>query len=497
MKFLYYDLIFLAIFCLSMALLFLRNKKNVSVEGKFFIIYRTKIGLNLINFLGSRFKKTLKVMSGIITSTGYLLMVFAVFLFVQTIVIAIKMPEVLKIAKVPPIMPLIPYLPQIFNIDFLPPFYFTYWIIAVAIIAIFHESAHGIFSRFYKVRVKSTGFGFLGPFLAAFVEPDEKQLAKKGRKEQIAVLSAGSFANLVIAFIFIAVIALFFYCCFVPQGVQFETYVSSAVNISSITAVSNRPMYNPGIKEISSAMKSLESADIIIRVNSKNINLTKISTLNSTYFAVTETLKRELAEEIKKNTSSAQQLLVFDDTPALHAGLQGAITKINSQSINNMNEFGIQLSKLKPNEEVTIEVINKDYSKEYYRIMLSNRTDNSTKAFLGVGFLELIPRKGILGLIGKMITKFKSPNKFYVPRYSVSLTIFIYNLLWWIIMINLSVAIVNMLPLGIFDGGRVFYLTMLTITKSDKKAKFLYKAMTYLLLGLVIALTVFWAFVML
>ena len=53
----------------------------------------------------------------------------------------------------------------------------------------------------------------------------------------------------------------------------------------------------------------------------------------------------------------------------------------------------------------------------------------------------------------------------------------------------------NMLPLGIFDGGRVFYLTMLAITKSEKMAKWAFRIMTYLLLGLVIALTVLWAFV--
>ena len=34
-------------------------------------------------------------------------------------------------------------------------------------------------TAYNKVEIKTTGFGFLGPFLAAFVEPDEKQMQKK------------------------------------------------------------------------------------------------------------------------------------------------------------------------------------------------------------------------------------------------------------------------------------------------------------------------------
>ena len=45
---------------------------------------------------------------------------------------------------------------------------------ALAIVAIPHEFAHGIFARLNNLRVKSSGFALFGPILAAFVEPDEK-----------------------------------------------------------------------------------------------------------------------------------------------------------------------------------------------------------------------------------------------------------------------------------------------------------------------------------
>lgn len=490
MKFLYYDLAFLLVFCLSMAFLFLRNKKNVKIESKIFILYKTKVGLKLINWLGSRCKKIFKIGSYVVIVIGYILMIAALFFFSQMLISVIKMPELFKVIKVPPIMPLIPYLPQIFNIEFLPPFYFTYWIVAIAIIALFHEGAHGVFAKFYKVKIKSTGFGFLGPFLAAFVEPDEKQLAKKSKKAQLAVLSAGSFANFVIAILFIVIIALFFYCFFLPEGVQFETYVSSVINVSNITAISNIPLSNPNIQDIATALNNLNFVDLKIKINNRTINLTKITTENETYFAVTESLKAQIKKAGKTKTE-IKQLLVFDDTPALRVGLQGAIIKINYVEVKNLSEFENELSKYKPNDEVIIEVINKSYEKEYYKLRLAERPDNKSRAFLGVGFVDIKPR-GIFSFIGRVIARFKNPSIFYMPKYSVVLTIFIYNLLWWIIMINLSVAIVNMLPLGIFDGGRVFYLTMIAITKSKKIAAKIFKLVTCILLGLVLLLTMLW-----
>ncbi len=491
MKFLYYDLTFLIIFCLFLAIFLFKHKKNVKVEGKVFILYRTKVGLKLIEWLGSRFKRTFKTLSYVVIAAGYALMILAILFFGWFVVSIIKMPEMLKIAKVPPIMPLIPYLPQIFNIEFLPPFYFTYWIIAIAIIAAFHEAAHGIFARHYKVKVKSTGFGFLGPFLAAFVEPDEKELATKSKKAQIAVLSAGSFANLMLAVIFIVIMAFFFYLLFMPQGVVFETYISSVVSISGITSVSSIPVDNMSIAEFSSILQNIGYTDLQIKINNEITNLTKITTKNGTYFALTENLKSQL-KQAAKSDKKIEQMLVFDDMPALRVNLAGAITKINSVAVRNLGEFERELLKYKPDEEIIIETINKDYREEYYKVRLAENPSNKSKPLVGVGFLAIQPRKGIIGMIGRIIARFKNPSIFYMPKYYAGMTIFLYNLLWWIIAINLSVAVVNMLPLGIFDGGRVFYLTMLAMTKSKKNAARIFKIVTWLFLLLIFLLTLLW-----
>jgi hypothetical protein len=49
-----------------------------------------------------------------------------------------------------------------------------------------------------------------------------------------------------------------------------------------------------------------------------------------------------------------------------------------------------------------------------------------------------------------------------------------------------------MLPMGIFDGGKFFYLTIFLLTKSKKKAELWFKIATNFLLFLFLLLMVFW-----
>ncbi len=217
-NFVVYDLVFFVLFTLFVILFLYKRRKKLEREGILYL-YRTSWGLKTIDRIGKKYKKTLKFFSYVSIVTGYILMASILYLVFQIVYLYYKFPDVVRAVKVPPIVPLIPYLPEIFKISFLPPFYFTYWIIIIAIIAIPHEFFHGIFARFYKIKVKSTGFGFLGPFLAAFVEPDEKQMSKSKISNQLAILSSGTFANVLTAILFFLLLWVFFITMFVPSGV--------------------------------------------------------------------------------------------------------------------------------------------------------------------------------------------------------------------------------------------------------------------------------------
>ena len=61
------------------------------------------------------------------------------------------------------------------------------------------------------------------------------------------------------------------------------------------------------------------------------------------------------------------------------------------------------------------------------------------------------------------------------------------------VLVNIGVALFNILPLGITDGGRFFYLTILGLTKNEKIAMKSYKFITGLILFIFLLLMILWA----
>ena len=216
----YYDIGFLILFSLAIGI-FLYSRKKRLVKDGWMYLYKTSVGLKVIDYLGTKNKKLMKIFSYLIIATGYVLMIVMLVLLYQMVKLFLDA-TIVQAIKIPPLMPLIPYLPGIFKITWLPPFYFTYWIVAIALIAIFHEGFHGIFARFNNVRIKSTGFGFLGPFLAFFVEQDDKQMTKKKIFPQLTILGAGVFANVLLGIIFFFLMIGFFNLAYSPAGVNFD-----------------------------------------------------------------------------------------------------------------------------------------------------------------------------------------------------------------------------------------------------------------------------------
>src|SRR5438128_4914546 len=72
---------------------------------------------------------------------------------------------------------------------------FPYILLAIAVLLIPHEMAHGIASVLDKVPIKSSGV-FMAVFLpGGFVEIDEENLAKRKARTKLRVFAAGSFTN--------------------------------------------------------------------------------------------------------------------------------------------------------------------------------------------------------------------------------------------------------------------------------------------------------------
>jgi membrane-associated protease RseP (regulator of RpoE activity) len=452
-----FDLTLLGLFLIFVLTFLYRKRKKIQKEGLLFL-YKTSWGIKLIEKIGKKYKKTLKVLSHFSIWIGYALMGTMIYLFGKMVYIYIFNADIVRAVKIPPIMPLIPYLPQMFKLSFLPPFYFSYWIIVLAIIAITHEFFHGIFARIAKVKTKTTGFGFfpffLPVFLAAFVELDEKAMVKKSNFKQRAVLSAGTFANILTAILGMVLMFGFFSLTFSPAGVVYDDYAYNVVDISSIETINGFPLEN------SSELGKLESAKI--KVNGES------------YYALKQI-------DLKNNL-----VALYYDSPAIKQNITGAIISINGEKINSLEKLSKEMSSFSPKETITLETFD-GFDKKLQNITLGESPDGD--AWLGVIFLEQKP-KGVFATISAWAVSYKNPHIYYEPDWEFAK--YIYDLLWWLVLISFSVALVNMLPVGIFDGGRFFYLTILAITKSEKKAEKAFKGMTKFFLFLLFVLMFFW-----
>jgi len=471
MGFIIYDLIFLVLFALAVGIFLYIGKKNIKKEG-LLLLYKASWGIKLINYVGGKYKRTLNFLSYVAIGLGYILMAMMVYLFGKIVYIYAIMPNLVQAIKIPPIMPLIPYIDKVVPNLGLPPFYFIYWILILAVVAIPHEFFHGIFMKRSGVKIKATGFGFfpffLPIFLAAFVEQDEKSFEKSSNFNQMAILAAGTFANILTAIFFFFIMWGFFAAAFTPAGVVFDNYAYSPVAVAGITMVNGISLDNPTYDNILELMNEDGWNRIIVE--------------NENYLVS----KSMLAQQ--KNKEGI--IMLYSDSPAINANLSGAIYEIGNVFIDSTEKLSTEISNYDVGEEILIKTINAEGDIEEYEIILEEHPENPEKGWVGIAFRDN-SRSGIMGKIIDTMSSFKDPHIHYEAKYD-GLSKFIYNLLWWAVLICISVALVNMLPVGIFDGGRFFYLTVLGITGSEVAAKKSFKFVTWFFLFLLAVLMAFW-----
>lgn len=465
-----YDVGFMILFSCFVAWFLNSRKKDVSREGVIFM-YRTKFGIKTINYVGDNFKWILHKIKYLIVGVGFVLMGTMVWMLGQTVSIYLLHPEITKLIKAPPIAPLIPYFPKLFGMEsFFPPFYFSYFIIALAIVAIVHEFSHGIFMRLFKIKIKSTGLVFLGPILGAFVEQNEASMNKKKKLEQMTVLGAGVFANLLFALIFYGLYVAFFFSSFVASGYIFNSYGA----------------YELPINFIETTGEDIGQKRILLGGQSAIINLSEAEVNGKNYFISTKAKEFFLSGV----ETDSRTTILFEKSPAILAQIRGAIIQADDIQINEQNKLREFLKNKNPGDAVKF-ITEDDEGIHEYDIVLSERPDNSSLAYLGVGYSNREPR----GLIQKSLSKFmtfKNSSTLYKPTWDGDFVYFIYHLLWWVMIINLLVALFNMIPLGMLDGGRFFYLTIFGIFKSKKVAKIAYKVAGYIILLMVLLMMFFW-----
>jgi membrane-associated protease RseP (regulator of RpoE activity) len=169
----------------------------------------------------------------------------------------------------PALSPVIPGV-KIPGVPFTFPLWYTLGALFFAIIV--HEAMHGILSSAFNVKIKSSGFAFLGPIPGAFVEPDEDALKKRPKRQQLAMVAGGPFANVVlaaIAFLLFIGLASLGGKLLVTEGVTFQNVqegspaqIAGMVGNQTITAIDGVPITN--LAELSATLDTKNVGENIL-----------------------------------------------------------------------------------------------------------------------------------------------------------------------------------------------------------------------------------------
>jgi len=140
--------------------------------------------------------------------------------------------------------------------------------------------------------------------------------------------------------------------------------------------------------------------------------------------------------------------------PADNLGIEAGerILALNNIETPTLSNFFDTLNKTSPFEKAELKT-----DKAIYYITLGENPQGEERGYIG---LQLIPKVNA----------------------GIKILIWFNILVYWLFLTNLMVGLINLLPMGIVDGGRMFYLVLLAVFKKEKVAKTIFTGVSVILL---------------
>jgi membrane-associated protease RseP (regulator of RpoE activity) len=158
---------------------------------------------------------------------------------------------------------------------------------------------------------------------------------------------------------------------------------------------------------------------------------------------------------------------VVNGTPSygvLEAGF--VITEMNGVQTLDAESFSSVLSDLRPGQTVTFVTTNGTFS-----LTLAERPDDASKGYIGIDLQEKFERR----------EEFK--NEY---RMQADVILFLAPTLFWIFFLSFNIALVNLLPLIPFDGGKMFEEIIQEFGVSKRRRDLFLKIVIAVILALLI-----------
>jgi len=196
-------------------------RKKFDIHHKFLAMYRTKIGIKLMDRIGEKHRELVKILGYVGIGAGYIGLFVIVFFLLKNLVNLLTVPTATSAVSV--VIPGVKIPGSPITIPLI-----TGWI-ALFVVILVHEFSHGVVSRAHKIPVQSSGIFFLGPLMGAFVEPEEKKLRKASDTTQYSVYAAGPWSNILLALLCLFLLTY----AFAPGLGAMENQVG--VNLAGVT----------------------------------------------------------------------------------------------------------------------------------------------------------------------------------------------------------------------------------------------------------------------
>ncbi|MDP2717913.1 MAG: site-2 protease family protein [Candidatus Micrarchaeota archaeon] len=314
-------------------------------------------------------------------------------------------------------------------------------IFAIAVIAIVHETAHGVLAYVEKLKLKSSGvvlFGFLP--VGAFVEPDEEKLDALPLEKKRRILAAGSTSNalfFVVFFILASVVALAI--PLVVAGVQ----VASLPEGSSLS----------GVLSSGAALVSLDGqvvSDTRALFSFVNATHNPVAVFEGDGRSVFAPLMEVVVERVDADHPASGVLLEND-----------RILAVDGKKVNLPSDVSAALSGKGAGDAVTIQTASGDK-------VVRLGEDGKLGIFAGFSSVAVLENRARPG---------------FAPV--LSALSFLLVVLGLTYLLNFLISVVNLLPLFITDGQKMLYYE-LEARFSKKTAAHLSTAAGFIVLAIVL-----------
>ncbi len=374
-------------------------------------------------------------------------------------------------------------------------------IFVLGFLVLIHEGGHFLVAKFFKVKVNEFSIGFgkklfskqkgettysiriipLGGYVSMLGEEervdDERSFSKQSIPKRIAIVAAGGLVNIIFGLlVYFIVIA----CMgnFVSKNVDYvmEDYGAAQSGIESgdeIIKINNKPVFISG--DVTSEVNKSGNNNISVKVK-RNGEIKE--------FNVTPTeIKGKTIGIYLDSESSTKVAYISEDSPVKDVlQLGDIIVKINEEEVRddyekmttaiNACENDINLTIERDGELQQLTVSPQEYSNYYLGIVFKQADkDLFTRVYYawfetGNFALSLIDNVKSLFTGGISIDQMMGPIGI---SKTVSSTKTLYDFVFLLALISLSLGITNLLPFPALDGGKILILLIEAIRRKPLK----------------------------